>query len=262
VANSNPGANSDILPGTVSVISDETNTVVSTITVDPLPGKMVYDSGKGEIFFIAGGSSISVISDTNNTVVADLTPPIGPVDLAYDSAKGAIFICGYYFGFDADNRTICVLSDDTNVFVATLSLSGVRATATGVAYDPALGEVLVSVSDGNVYVLSGTSLPNATLSPSPTALASSNPSPSPTATVSSSPSVITQTSTPTPLVTPSPTPEPTLLIPNPFPTPPNSDNPSEYEAIVLFGLIIAIIAAAVVFICSVRRRKQQTLILK
>ena len=200
VANSNPGnpTNSATPPGTISVISDKTNTVVSTITVDPVPQKMVYDSGKGEIFVINGGTTVTVISDSNNTVIASLMPPIAPGDLAYDSAKGAVFICGYYFGFDAVNRTICVMSDSTSEFLETLSLTPGRSTATGIAYDSALGEVFVSETDGNVYVLLDASLPNVTLSPT-AATASPNPSATPTSTASLSPS-------PTPTQSPSPSP--------------------------------------------------------
>ena len=48
---------------TTSVISDSTNTVIATVSTGSVPGPMVYDSGKGELFCITRGG-ILVISDS------------------------------------------------------------------------------------------------------------------------------------------------------------------------------------------------------
>ena len=68
---------------TVSVISDSTNNVATTITgVTPGLTNMAYDPSKGEIFV-----GDQIISDTTNTVVAQLPAGIGG-QVIYDSGKG------------------------------------------------------------------------------------------------------------------------------------------------------------------------------
>jgi YVTN family beta-propeller protein len=65
------GNNSD---GTVSVISDVSNTVVATISVGTSPYGIAYDSAKGEMFVANNNDgTVSVISDVSNTVVATIS---------------------------------------------------------------------------------------------------------------------------------------------------------------------------------------------
>ena len=59
----------------ISVISDSTNTVVATITVENQPQAIAYDSGKGEIFVTHSESNtVSVISDSSLPAVPEFTP--------------------------------------------------------------------------------------------------------------------------------------------------------------------------------------------
>jgi len=121
--------------GSVSIISDSTNSVVATITVGNLPFGVVYDSGKREIFVANYNSnSVSVISDSNNTVVA--TIPVGsqPTGLAYDSNKSEIFVANR-----ADN-TVSVIADSNNTVVATIRAG---TSPWDLAYDSSLGEVFL-----------------------------------------------------------------------------------------------------------------------
>ncbi len=169
--------------GTISVISESNNTVIATIDpVIPANG-LIYDPGKDEIFAISGGE-ISIISDHNNTIIKHLTPPIVVTNSAYDAAKNVIFFSGFYFGIDAQNRTLCVLSDKTNTFLETLSLSNTRSTSYGVAYDDAKGEVFLTDVSGKVFVISDSSLPAATPNPTQTI------SPSPTVPEFSTPAIV------------------------------------------------------------------------
>jgi YVTN family beta-propeller protein len=57
----------DYLPNTVSVISDESNKVVSTVSVGYGPSGLAYDSAKGEVFVAnEGANTVSVISDNTS----------------------------------------------------------------------------------------------------------------------------------------------------------------------------------------------------
>jgi YVTN family beta-propeller protein len=54
--------------GSVSVISDSTNTVIANITSEIQPLGLAYDSGKGEIFVAnSEHNMVSVISDSSGT---------------------------------------------------------------------------------------------------------------------------------------------------------------------------------------------------
>ncbi len=84
------------LGNTVSVISDTTNTVVATVTVQLGPSGCAYDSGKGEVFVANWeNNSVSVISDATNTVVANVTVGYDPYSLVYDPTHGQVFVTNY-----------------------------------------------------------------------------------------------------------------------------------------------------------------------
>ncbi len=82
------------LVGTVSVISDVTNTVVATIPVGasgPYGVGVAYDSGMGEVLVTNFGvNTVSVISDVSNTVVATIPVGLQPLGVAYDSGMGEV----------------------------------------------------------------------------------------------------------------------------------------------------------------------------
>ncbi|MDE1828653.1 MAG: YncE family protein, partial [Candidatus Micrarchaeota archaeon] len=121
---------------TVSVISDNTNTVTATIPVGTNPYGVAYDSGKGAIYVTNyGASTVSVISDNTNTVTATIPVGAGPIDVAYDSGKGAIYVTNY------GASTVSVISDNTNTVTATIP---VGAGPYGVAYDSGKGAIYVA----------------------------------------------------------------------------------------------------------------------
>jgi YVTN family beta-propeller protein len=130
-----------IASGRVSIISDNTNTVVATVAVGQTPDCLAYDSGKGEVFVTDNNSSaVYVISDSTNTVVA--TIPVGehPEGLAYDSGKGEIFVSSF------SSNSVCVISDSTNAIVANIT---VGEGPLCLAYDSAKGEIFVVNSGSN-----------------------------------------------------------------------------------------------------------------
>jgi YVTN family beta-propeller protein len=157
----------------ITVIFDANDTVVATINlgnntensgIGAYPSYLAYDSAKGEIFVTAEGPTeivgnysidagvVYVISDANNSVVA--TVPVGdyPTGIAYDSAKGEIFVANAAATPDDTNPSdyvngsVSVISDSTDKVVAAVN---VEASPTGVAYDPAKGEVFVADSGSN-----------------------------------------------------------------------------------------------------------------
>ena len=135
--------------GTVSVISDNTNSVVATIPVGKYPEGTAYDPAKGEIFVTnLFSSNISVISDKTNSVIATIPTGPNPYWEAYDPAKGEIFVT------DLGN-SIYVISDSTNSVVSTIPLDVTQSQ--GIAYDPAKGEIFVAdYRSKSVTILSDT----------------------------------------------------------------------------------------------------------
>ncbi len=133
---------------TVSVISDNTNTVIATIPVGGYPDGVAYDSAKGEIFVVnLHDNNVMVISDSTNAVVATIPVGQSPYNIAYDSAQGELFVTNSYDG------TVSVVSDTTNTVVATIPV-GVEPFS--IAYDSGKGEMFVSnyETDSKNYSLS------------------------------------------------------------------------------------------------------------
>jgi YVTN family beta-propeller protein len=178
---------SNLYGNCITVISDATNTVVTTIDLgnDTLnngiggyPVDLAYDSVKGEIFVANQGATsivgqydasagfVSVISDSTNSVVA--TIPLGdfPSAIAYDPAKGEVFVAedgaipSNVSGSNTAHGQISVISDTTNSVIANVT---VGPFPDGIAYDSAKGEMYVGSSGsttigGSVSVISDSTI--------------------------------------------------------------------------------------------------------
>jgi LPXTG-motif cell wall-anchored protein len=95
--------------GTVSVISDKTNSVIATMRVGAYPDYLDYDSAQAEIFVANYESNdVVAISDTNNTVVATVLLGQYPGGVAYDPAKNEIFVS------NGGPNTVSVLRDSSS----------------------------------------------------------------------------------------------------------------------------------------------------
>jgi YVTN family beta-propeller protein len=126
---------------TVSIISDNSNSVTKTVTVGTSPTGIAYDSGKGEIFVTNHGSnSVSVISDTSNLVVKTIPVGTSPINIAYDSGQNKIYVA------NSGDNTVSVISDSSNLVVATVP---VGTNPNKIIYDPSNGEVYVANSGYN-----------------------------------------------------------------------------------------------------------------
>ena len=100
--------------------------VVATVNLENTPIAIAYDPLKGEVFV---GNAI--VSDNNNSVVATISFPEGeggPYSICYDSGKEVIF----YGGSLGLNVTVLAMDDNSNVFVAALTLP--RGTPSGIAF--------------------------------------------------------------------------------------------------------------------------------
>jgi YVTN family beta-propeller protein len=149
---------SSMANNTVSVISDNNNTVIKTINVGNGPRGLVYDSGKGEIFVTSvNDGKVYVIDDDTNQVVANVTVGYYPSYAAYDSGKGEIFVSNVGSG------TVSVISDKNNTVVATVNLVAVPTGNFGtdlqpqaLCYDSGKGEIFVPCREGDapIHVIS------------------------------------------------------------------------------------------------------------
>jgi YVTN family beta-propeller protein len=167
---SNPNASSN----TISVISDNSNTAIATITVGSNPQGIAYDSGKNEIFVTNSDSqTISIISDKSNSVIKTLLINGYPFVITYDSGKGELF----FYSTNATGLanpfttviTVSVISDSTNTIIANITAGG-----GGQAYDSGKGEVFAASSfTGTVSIISDASSTSA--SPTPATSVSQTP---------------------------------------------------------------------------------------
>ena len=75
----------------VSVISDNSNSVVTNVTVGTQPKGLVYDSDKGEIFVANYFSdTISIISDSDNKVVATVQMDANSADSGLETTNSVV----------------------------------------------------------------------------------------------------------------------------------------------------------------------------
>jgi len=117
--------------GTVSVISDSTNAVVSTVSVGLDPVEVAYDSGKGEVFVVNEDShTISVISDTGS-----VAPHGGDYSTSHPVfAGGAEFASNNLYPLYIDGKGI-ELPQYSNMVPTTVLHTGSPVTIRVEAYD-------------------------------------------------------------------------------------------------------------------------------
>ena len=176
---------SGLSSGNVYVISAKTNTITATIPVTGVPGGLVYDSGKGEIF-VAVGSTIQVISDSTNKVVDTINLQAGM--MAYNPNKGEIY--------SSTGSSLAIISDKTNGVVETVNINGTLSYAGGLAYDSGTSTIYAVNSEGSetgtlgsVAVISDPSSSSSSSSPASTPTSSTSTGTSASASPATSPTV-------------------------------------------------------------------------
>jgi len=137
-----------------SAISDTSNTIVANVLLTFVSRYWAYDSAHQEEYLADQASNdVAVVSDTTDHVVAVIQipgPDPEPYRVAYDSGKGEIFTSD-----SAGGVGLSVINDTTNTVVDTIHLPGVEPT--GMAYDPAKGEIFVGNELGsNVTIINDT----------------------------------------------------------------------------------------------------------
>jgi len=144
-------------PAYASAISTATNAVVVNVTLTFTSRYWAYDSAHQEEFLAdQSASEVAVVSDTSNHVVALIHLPksggagVEPYRVVYDRGKGEVFTSD-----SAGGVGLSVINDTSFTVVKTIPLPGVAPT--GMAYDPAKGEIFVGTESGsNVTIVNDT----------------------------------------------------------------------------------------------------------
>jgi YVTN family beta-propeller protein len=124
------------IPGYVSSISTATHDVTSTVWLTFAARYFAYDSANQEEFLVDPDGYVAVVSDVTGHVVAEIEVGGGDYQVAYDSGKGEVWVTN-----NGGPGNITVINATTNTVIETFNISGVGPT--GIAYDPALGEMFV-----------------------------------------------------------------------------------------------------------------------
>ena len=125
--------------GTISVISDNSNTVTQTITgLTSTPYAMAYDSNTNEMYVSSSGG-VYVIPDNSASPSATIPIAQGCIGIAYDSGTHEIYVCDSY------TMNVSVISDSSNTIVRNITIN---SYAGSLAYDSVKKEMFVSVTIG------------------------------------------------------------------------------------------------------------------
>jgi YVTN family beta-propeller protein len=138
--------------GTVSVISEATSAVTSTIGVGGWPDAIAADPNTGTVF-VANESSdnVSVISEATGTVTRTIAVGSDPDAIAVDPDTGTVFVA------NDDSGSVSVISEATGTVVATI---GVSTGPDAVAVNSATGTVFVAnEAANNLSVISEATYP-------------------------------------------------------------------------------------------------------
>jgi len=135
--------------GTVSVISEATDTVTATITVGSDPAGVAVDPDTGYVFVSnAGSGTVSVISAKTDTVTATITVGGAPTGIAVDPDTGNVYVVGGGELVDDASYTVTEISESSDAVTATITLPYVPLA---VAADPGTGDIWVT--DGQLVMI-------------------------------------------------------------------------------------------------------------
>jgi DNA-binding beta-propeller fold protein YncE len=132
-------------------ILDNKNAVVATVKVGTWPTSVAYDSGQGEVYVVSNvGGSISVISDKTNNVIATVTGlTYSPNDIVYDSGMKKLFVAESQNG--SNNGAVDVIDDISHTVIKTIPTKG---AGTVIVCDAATGELFTPGDGQNIYAIS------------------------------------------------------------------------------------------------------------
>ena len=149
-------------PGTVSVISEATDTVTKTIAVASYPSGVAVDPTTGTVYVGSsnGGANIgtvSVISEATGTVTGTIAMGSNPVALAVDPDTGTLYVTGNN-GYTTTPGFVSVISEATDTVTNTITVGDFPQ---GVAVDPHTGIAYVAnLNSDDVSVINGGTVTN------------------------------------------------------------------------------------------------------
>jgi YVTN family beta-propeller protein len=169
VANEGPGfepGSGPAAPGSVSVISSSTNSVVATVSIagSSAGGEVfAFDTITGNVYLANNGYSpantVTVISGSTNSVIATLPVGTFPSGLAFDPSNGDIYVARIPDP-DSISNSLLVISGSTNTVLANVTVGAALGTIT---FDPINDNIYLTDSIqpypssviGSVYTISG-----------------------------------------------------------------------------------------------------------
>ncbi len=144
--------------GSVSALNATTGDPVATVDINGgaiTPLGEVYDSGTNQVF-VAGEDGLVGIIDAGNYSSTFVDTRGTPAAIAYDSGTDQLWVVNSaYTQYAGGGGSVDVISDQTDSFVTTIYLSGNPGQPTGIAYDPAEGELFVSTGSPSAYAPGG-----------------------------------------------------------------------------------------------------------
>jgi len=127
-------------PGYVIAISTSTHDVAPAAWLTFASRYFAYASANQEEYLVDPVGYVAVVSDLTDHLVAEIPAGAGIYQAAYDSGKGEVWVTN-----NGGPGNISVINTTTNTVIHVFSIPGVGPT--GIAYDPAQGEMFV----GNEY---------------------------------------------------------------------------------------------------------------
>jgi len=125
--------------GTISVIQDNNNNVIQTITgMSATPHDLAYDSGT-KTMYLSTDAGVDVIPDNSN-VTTTIPLARGCTGIAYDSSQNEIYVSSEY------TTMVSVISDSSNTIVKNITMPEYPGSMT---YDKTQNAIYVS--EGNPY---------------------------------------------------------------------------------------------------------------
>jgi YVTN family beta-propeller protein len=124
---------------TTSVISGETNSLLTNVVVGLGPDTPAFDPLNGDVYVPnQNGGTVSVISSATNAVVATVEVERAPLETLFNPMNGDIYVPEFLDGISGD---LSIISGATNTLVTHLAIG---PSPSSLALDPANGEVYVA----------------------------------------------------------------------------------------------------------------------
>ncbi|HEU0020914.1 MAG TPA: hypothetical protein VFR55_04475, partial [Dehalococcoidia bacterium] len=134
-------------PGSIFVISGNTDSVIATIPVGEDPQQPTFNPITNRLYVVNLGGGVTVIDGEINTVITTIPVGVEPQDLAIDRDNNKLFVT------NAGSDNVSVVDGATNTVVATIP---VGAGPNDVRFNPSTNQVyVVNRGDNSVSIIDG-----------------------------------------------------------------------------------------------------------